>query len=130
MHSNRDNCQSHAHHTANGGHVHELHHGDQHGGEHQHDRKHGHGHEYQGHHHPHPIKVDIKVNGTIVVMREECSTGLKVKQAALNQGASIQLSFVLQVEHADGTSAIVGDNDHVHLHECQHFTAIAPDDNS
>ena len=74
--------------------------------------------------------MDIEVNGDKIVMHKERPTGLEVKQAALEQGVAIQLTFVLQVERANGTSDIIGDTDHVHLHPHQMFTAIAPDDNS
>jgi len=132
----------HAHHPHQEGrqhhepqHGHEQHHGHAHGPDehHGHDHPHGPGgHEGHGHHHPHhpQFKVDIEVNGDKVVMHKERPTGLEVKQAALEQGVAIQLTFVLQVERANGTSDIIGDTDHVHLHPHQMFTAIAPDDNS
>lgn len=128
----------------------QRHHGDEHGhqrGDHQphhggerhgHEAHHAHGgheahhshHDHNPQHHPVQFKVPIEVNGDKVVMHKECPTGLEVKQAALEQNVPIQLTFVLQVERANGTSDIIGDTDHVHLHPHQMFTAIAPDDNS
>lgn len=160
MESNHENHTGHPHHSAHAdnsqepqhhdaqheggrGQQHGDHHGhsqrecgDEHGGQvdgHHHVHGTGHqGHEHHGHGHSqaYPLKFDIKVNGTKVVMHDERPTGMEVKTAALNQGAPIQLTFVLQVEHHDGTSSVVGDTDHVHLHEGLRFTAIAPDDNS
>jgi hypothetical protein len=87
-------------HAGNGceGHEHEL--------DHQH---HHHGHDRHGHHHSHLFQADIKVNGTTVVMHEQRPTGIQVKEAALKQGAPIELTFVLQAEHHDGTSTVGAD---------------------
>ena len=74
--------------------------------------------------------VEIEVNGRDVKMPVGDATGLAIKEAAISQGGSIQLNFMLQMELANGTSKVIGDTDTVHLHEHLTFTAIAPDDNS
>ncbi len=65
-----------------------------------------------------------------VKLRGRSATGMEIKQAAIKQGVLIQPNFILQEELPNGTSRVVGDNDHVHLQEHLRFTAIAPDDNS
>ncbi|MEQ1522053.1 MAG: multiubiquitin domain-containing protein [Aestuariivirga sp.] len=78
-----------------------------------------------------PAKViEIEVNGREVKISGKNATGLQIKEAAIAQGGSIQLNFVLQQELPNGSSAIIGDADIVHLHPHLRFTAIAPDDNS
>lgn len=118
---------------------HQMHHCGENGGEHHGREAHqAHGgheahHSHHGHnpqHHLAHFKVSIELNGDKVVMHKNRPTGLEIKQAAIEQNVPIQLTFVLQVECANGTSDIVGDTDHVHLHPHQMFTAIAPDDNS
>jgi hypothetical protein len=79
----------------------------------------------------HPEKlVELEVNGRAVTVSGKSITGLEIKQAAIAQGVSIQGNFVLQQELANGSSAIIGDADTVHLRPHLKFTAIAPDDNS
>lgn len=78
----------------------------------------------------HAKEVEISVNGRPVKMTGKLATGAEIKQAAVNQGVSIQLNFVLQEELPNGSSKIIGDTDPVHLRPHLKFTAIAPDDNS
>jgi hypothetical protein len=79
---------------------------------------------------PKPKEIAIEVNGKTVTMAEREATGFEIKQAAVAQQVNIQIGFVLQQELPNGSSAIIGDNDTVRLHEHLRFTAIAPDDNS
>jgi hypothetical protein len=72
----------------------------------------------------------ISVNEQPVKLDGHDATGAEIKAAAIAQGVAIQPSFILQEELPNGTSRVVGDSDHVHLHEHLRFTAIAPDDNS
>lgn len=78
----------------------------------------------------HEKEVEISVNGRPVKMTGKTATGAEIKQAAVNQGVSIQLNFVLQEELPNGSSKVIGDTDEVHLRPHLKFTAIAPDDNS
>ena len=80
------------------------------------------------HHERH--EVTVTVNEMPVKLRGRSATGMEIKQAAIKQGVLIQPNFILQEELPNGTSRVVGDNDHVHLREHLRFTAIAPDDNS
>ncbi len=75
-------------------------------------------------------EVTATVNEMPVKLRGHSATGMEIKQAAIQQGVAIQLNFILQEELPNGTSRVIGDNDHVHLREHLRFTAISPDDNS
>lgn len=77
-----------------------------------------------------PKTIEIEVNSRMVEMVGKEATGLQIKQAAVAQGVNIQIGFVLQQELPNGSSAIIGDGDVVHLRPHLRFTAIAPDDNS
>ena len=86
--------------------------------------------------HPEPPKdgrheeVEVKVNGRPVILHGKRATGAQIKAAAIEQGVAIQQNFVLQEELPNGTSAIIGDADEVHLRPHLKFTAIRHDDNS
>ena len=58
------------------------------------------------------------------------STGLAIKEAAIAQGVSIQLDFVLSEEVGDRRTKVIGDKDEVTVHPHAKFIAVAPDDNS
>lgn len=74
--------------------------------------------------------VTIEVNDHKVKMPAGPATGFEIKEAAIKQGVNILLNFVLQVQLANGSSKVVGDDDKVALIEHLSFTAIAADDNS
>ena len=80
--------------------------------------------------HDDPKTIEIEVNDQKVEMRGELATGLEIKQAAVEQGVSIQTNFVLQLHLPNGSSKVIGDDDKVELSEHMAFTAIAADDNS
>jgi hypothetical protein len=75
-------------------------------------------------------EVTVSVNEMPVKLEGRSATGAEIKAAAIAQGVRIQQNFVLQEELPNGTSRVIGDNDHVHLRKHLRFTAIAPDDNS
>jgi Multiubiquitin len=75
-------------------------------------------------------RFEVEVNGHTIILVTKEATGLQIKEAAIAQGVNIQLNFVLQQELPNGSSAIIGDADVVHIHPHLKFTAIAPDDNS
>jgi hypothetical protein len=75
-------------------------------------------------------ETTVEVNGRPVVIEGKVATGLQIKEAAVQQGGSIQTNFVLQQELPNGSSTVIGDTDEVHLRPHLKFTAIAPDDNS
>lgn len=77
-----------------------------------------------------PKKVEIEVNGNKVQMLEGPAEGLEIKSAAIDQGVSITVKFVLQQEMPNGTGKVIGDDDKVDIREHLSFTAIEPDDNS
>lgn len=65
----------------------------------------------------------VKVEGPIV-------TGLEIKEASIQQGLPIQLSFELALVELDGKERIVGNEDKVDVQEFKTFFATAGDDNS
>lgn len=73
--------------------------------------------------------VVIHVN-ELPVRTQARVTGLKIKQAATEQGVPIQVDFVLSEELPDHKTKIIGDGDTVHVNEHSRFVAVAPDDNS
>ncbi|MCA8979873.1 MAG: multiubiquitin domain-containing protein [Planctomycetes bacterium] len=81
--------------------------------------------------HPQPShEVEISVNGKPVRVEGPKSTGLLIKKAAIAQGVSIKLDFVLSQEIGDRKTKVVGDTDEVTVHPHARFIAVAPDDNS
>lgn len=78
--------------------------------------------------HGHPVR--ITVNEHPVLVEGPRVTGLQIKQAAINQGVNIQLSFQLSEELPNHRTQIVGDTDEVTVTRHSRFTAVANDDNS
>jgi hypothetical protein len=74
--------------------------------------------------------ITITVNNQPVEVQEKLLTGLEIKEAAIAQGVSIQLDFLLSEQLSNGQARIVGDTDEVKVHEHAKFTAVAGDDNS
>lgn len=77
-----------------------------------------------------PRLVEIAVNGKTVSVEGPKSTGLAIKEAAIAQGVSIQLDFVLSEEIGDRRTKVIGDQDEITVHPHSKFIAVAPDDNS
>jgi hypothetical protein len=75
-------------------------------------------------------KIEIFVNDKPVRIERGEHTGLEIKQAAIAQGVSIQLDFILSLEKRHGETQIIGDHDLVKVKKDQHYVAIADDDNS
>lgn len=74
--------------------------------------------------------VEITVNGKTVRVEGPKATGLAIKEAAIAQGVSIQLDFVLSEEIGDRRTKVIGDKDEFTVHPHSKFIAVAPDDNS
>lgn len=74
--------------------------------------------------------VTIEVNTHKVKMPAGPASGLEIKDAAIDQGVKIEVSFVLQMQLPNGSAKVIGDDDKVPLSDHLTFTAIAPDDNS
>lgn len=92
-------------------------------------REHGDGHNHH-HHQDHERQTDVLVNEKPVVLRHQDQTGLSIKEAAIAQGAGIELDFVLSIERGGGKTELVGDDDHIKVHSHERFLAIPNDDNS
>lgn len=86
--------------------------------------------ETAGHGTPQNHTVIIHVNNKAVEVPAPKATGGQIKEAAIAQGLSIKLDFVLSEERPNGDTEIVGDNDYVTVNPQSKFVAIAPDDNS
>ncbi|WP_419933183.1 multiubiquitin domain-containing protein [Candidatus Poriferisodalis sp.] len=74
--------------------------------------------------------VPITLNKKPVKVDGPTATGLQIKQAAIEQGVSIQIDFKLSVIGDDGKEVPVRDDQHVQLHHGSEFFAVAGDDNS
>lgn len=77
-----------------------------------------------------PHSVDIEVNGKRVVMPQSKTTGLDIKETAIDQGVEIGVDFQLSEDLGNRKKKIIGDNDTVSVHEGEKFIAVAGDDNS
>jgi hypothetical protein len=65
-----------------------------------------------------------------ITLEQRKYTGIELKQAAIQQGVLIQLSYVLfEVKH-NGRRVIIGDHDIVRVNKESEFAAVADDDNS
>ncbi|NOU30070.1 MAG: hypothetical protein HOO96_19375 [Polyangiaceae bacterium] len=81
----------------------------------------------QSPHHPHAVTVTV--NNKPVSIPSPHTTGLAIKEAAINQGVAISLTHTLFVVR--GHEQIpVSDGDALTVHEHQKFRAVAADDNS
>ncbi len=80
--------------------------------------------------HPEHHAVEITVNNKPVMIDGPRVTGLQIKEAAIAQGVSIQVSFQLSEELGNRQRRVVGDGDVVTVHKGSRFFAVAGDDNS
>src|SRR5690349_18163284 len=64
-------------------------------------------------------EVHIVVNEKEVAMPDKEATGREIKEAAIAQGVSIGLDFVLSEEIGERKSRVVGDDDKVRVHNNQ-----------
>ena len=72
----------------------------------------------------------IVVNEHPVVVHDNRMTGRQIKQAAIDQGVSIQIDFVLSEERPNNRPQIIGDDELVTVNKNSRFHAVSPDDNS
>lgn len=72
--------------------------------------------------------VEIEVNNKKVPIRRGDQTGVSIKQAAIDAGVNIQLSFTLSEDKPGGQ--IIGDDDHVRIKGGEKFMAIDDHDDS
>ncbi len=78
----------------------------------------------------HRDPVAIVVNEQPVEVRGPRITGLEIKEAAIAQGAPIDVGFQLIEELSHGRTRVVGNDEVVTVHSGSRFLALAPDDNS
>ena len=69
-------------------------------------------------------------NNQHITLEQRKYTGLELKQAAIQQGVLIQLSYVLFEVKRNGRRVIIGDHDTVQVNKESEFSAVADDDNS
>jgi hypothetical protein len=74
--------------------------------------------------------VTITVNNRPVIVEGPRVSGLDIKQAAIDQGLTITLDFVLSEIRPNGRPRIIGNEDEVTVNKNSAFTAIADDDDS
>ena len=75
-------------------------------------------------------KVDVTVNDKPVVLVGVKQTGASIKKAAIDDGVNIKEDFVLSIELDGGKTKLVGDDEHIEVHDGERFLAIENDDNS
>ena len=73
---------------------------------------------------------EISVNRKPVEVAEPIITGLEIKEASIQQGVPIEVSFQLALVEPDGKERIIGNSDKVDVRESKTFFATADDDNS
>jgi hypothetical protein len=87
--------------------------------------------EQQEIHAPHAAaKVVIEVNDHPVVLPRHNETGATIKSSAIAQHVPIEQSFQLILKRAGHKPKVIGDNEHIEVHNGEVFRAIPPDDNS
>jgi hypothetical protein len=74
--------------------------------------------------------VEIVVNKRPVRVEGPKATGLQIKEAAIDQGVKIEVSFQLSEKLGEHRSKVIDNTDTVTLHEGSVFVAVADDDNS
>ena len=75
--------------------------------------------------------ITIKVNKKPVKLTKRRLTGLEIKQAAVDQGVNIKVTFVLYELKPDGDlGPAIPDDKVVAVRDCDEFRCVAPDDNS
>ncbi|HUX05628.1 MAG TPA: hypothetical protein VMV53_12080 [Acidimicrobiales bacterium] len=74
--------------------------------------------------------VEVVVNRTQVHLETRKVSGVEFKEAAIAQGAELQLDFQLWRIDADGKRHQIADDQEIELHDGERFAANAPDDNS
>ena len=74
--------------------------------------------------------ITITVNEHPIQVTERELTGREIKQAALDQGVSIGLDFILYEHLGQHRTRIVGYDEPVRVHKGSRFEALANDDNS
>lgn len=79
--------------------------------------------------HRHPTPVTIKVNNRAVTLPDSKTTGLAIKEMAIQQGLPIQVGFVL-FRMTGHQQHPVRDNDILTVHDDEQFRCLDTDDNS
>lgn len=74
--------------------------------------------------------VIIHVNKQPVSIVGPRVTGRQIKEAAIAQGVSIELDFVLSELRPNGRPEIIGNDDPVTVNKNSNFSAVADDDDS
>ena len=75
-------------------------------------------------------EISVEVNGTRVVFSNHRVTGLEIKRAAIEQGATLEIDFQLWRLEGQHKRVQIADNEEAELHEGERFAATTPDDNS
>ena len=80
----------------------------------------------------HDKDITIKVNNKDVTMTQNQVKGIEIKQAAIDQGVDIQLSFHLKMETEGGGWTDISDDEKVNISNKHRrvFRAIEGDENS
>jgi len=74
------------------------------------------------------VALRVFVNNKPVILQKRVLSGYEIKAAAITQGVTIQLDFLLYIVHGNGQLDPVRDDEQVHIHEHERFRAVTPDD--
>ena len=72
-------------------------------------------------------EADVLVNEKPVTLGGLKQTGSSIKKAAIEQGVDIKLDFALSIEHDDGKTELISDNQEILVKDGDHFLATADD---
>lgn len=75
----------------------------------------------------HPVTITL--NNRPVKLHDHKTTGLEIKEAAVDQGVSIQVSFALFRITGNAQHPVRNDEE-ITVHNDERFRAVAADDNS
>jgi len=78
----------------------------------------------------HAHGVTVEVNRTKIILATHRITGLELKQAAIDQGATLEIDFQLWRITGEHSRVQVPNDEELELHDGECFAANAPDDNA
>jgi len=75
-------------------------------------------------------RIRVLVNEQSVTLEGVAQTSANIKRVAIEQGVSIDESFIFSIELDEGRTQLVSDEQEIEVYDDERFLAIADDDNS